>query len=96
MTTKEVEERLVKAGIDPEVWAEYIWEKVESKVKAVLMEVAWKSSPRRNDILASVIGGLAARWSFGDKDCTPPQKLAEMAERLTDHIMLQEQKRTGV
>jgi len=49
-TKKELESRLIKAGIDPGVFAELLWDKLKRKVD-------------RADILAATVSGLAVRWN---------------------------------
>jgi hypothetical protein len=84
-----LEERLQKAGIAPDEFADLVWKRIEKKVTKKIDDYGTK----RERILAAVIGGLAARWSFGERECTSAQKLAEAAERLVDAVMLAESRR---
>lgn len=84
---EELEARLRKAGIDPEAFAELLWDRVKPRIADMLKQT------KRDEVLAAALGGLAARWSFGDRECTSAQRLAEQAERLTDAIMREEEKR---
>ena len=86
---KPLEDRLRKSGISPDEFSEMVWERLEPKIAAMLKRT------RRERILAAVISGLSAKWSFGDhQECTSAQRLAEYAERLTDAGVLAESRRT--
>ena len=67
--------RLEKAGIDIE------------ELSPLLLKSPKNTSTMRWELYTAIMGGLAARWSFGGEGCTSPGRLARQAILLTDAAM---------
>lgn len=75
---------------DPQAEIERLKSQVKSlqqsleKARAAYAELA---KQQRDALTASVMGGLAARWSFDGEDCTSPSRLAQKGIQLVDAVM---------
>lgn len=84
----ELKARLQKASIDPDVFAELVWDRIKEKVVAMLKDMAIRHGTKRETILAAVVNGLCVKWGEDSG-----QRLAELAERVTEAVMREEDRR---
>lgn len=84
--TDDLEERLRKAGIAPDVFVDLLWARIRERVEYM---IATKNmDAQRQAILAAVAGGQAVRW-----DQQGGQATAQSIQRLVDRIMESECRR---
>lgn len=83
-----LEDRLRKAGIEPDEMAEMVWRRVKDKVVAMLKDMAKQRAADRQAVLTATLSGLTVNWSDG-----PGDKIAELAERITAAVMRAEERR---
>ena len=82
----DLRERLKKAGIEPSELAELIWPFLRGKFDLT----------KRDRLLAAAVAGIAVNWKEPPAGKESAQRAAEMAERLVDAVMSQEERRTGI